>query len=401
MSDVLFDYLLVGLDKLQRQQSYYPYPPELVLAMNQLANLQEGRYPKTFPAFLTELEQPVSDWFPHVEQLPAGIIPDAPLLYRGQLDDMAIQYLDNRALQQTTSLTDMRSAQENQLMVDLIARARNDYARAETPDEMRAVEKAYADARRFLVEHPFTSWQKLKQSLRRNRYQAHIEDMYNRVESVHYLAREGKKLLVCNRCGPIQETVSGRQDSLKPSACRGRCPTRTGWDRIPADANMFVLKRAIQERTMIPGKAEIELYTALQGLMASQQETILTQVRLYPAVDQYDLQLRFELTSRNGDIEEVVWAVDVKDYRLPDVLGREIKLKLDDSIEKAFPDYLPNLVWQRAFYIVPDYREVARDGYCDALRLACESDRFQNLTVMTSGEFIQHVKKVIWEHSDV
>lgn len=164
---------------------------------------------------------------------------------------------------------------------------------------------------------------------------------------------------------------------------------------------MFVLKREIHKRTMIPGKAEIDLYRVLLNLMETQDEIILKHLRLYPAVDLYDLQLRFEYRDKDGDLRKEVWAVDVKDYHIPETLGNEVKPKLDAGIHDAFPVFPSNLAWHRAFYVVPEYREIARDGYCDTIRVSCGSDRFRNLDILTDSEFIQLVKRKVWEHSNV
>lgn len=402
MSRMLFDYLIVGLDKLQRQQSsYYPYPTELKLAMNQLAKLLGDKHPKTFPALLDMLENPIGEWLDGID-LPTPLISEAPLLYRRQLDDMAIQYLEDHKLNAVGSFIEIQSTQENSLMLELIAEARRHYAIANTDEDRMEVEKAYTDARRFLVENPVTLRQKFKQTFRFHRYKEKIWAMYDKIEDVHHLAYEAGNLLICQECGPIHETASGTQDSLKPSACKGRCPTRTGWDRQALNVkNRFVLKRAIQERTMIPGKAEIDLYKTLARILEAQEEMILTQVRLYPAIDQYDLQLRFEFYNREGEIQEEVWAVDVKDYHIPQVVGNKVKSMLDESLYRAFPNYLPKLEWHRAFYVVPDYREVARNGYCNEFCIACQSDRFHKLDIMTSSEFIHSVEHKIWENTSV
>lgn len=174
MNKMLFDYLIVGLDKLQRQNgTYYPYPPELILAMNELANLLGSNYPKTFDALLSLLEAPVGEWLPDTD-LPDPLIPEAQILYRKQLDDIAIQYLEDHQLEEVGGFTDIQSTRENQIMVDLIRQARQEYAGADTLDNMMRIEEDYAEARYFLVQHPITSWQKLKQSFRNNRYREQI-----------------------------------------------------------------------------------------------------------------------------------------------------------------------------------------------------------------------------------
>lgn len=394
MSEILFNYLIVGLDKLQRQSEQYPYPAELRLAMNNLAIILGDNYPKTFPTLFKLLHAPIGDWLPNAE-LPSPLEPESSLLYRGQLTDEADDYLTGKGLQNIANFGDIQSIQENQLMLNLLTEARQQY---ENNDAI-AVENDYATARQFLIENPITTRQALVQKLRFNAYKSHIENMYDKVEDVQHLASKNGELLSCRECGPIHNVAFGQADSLKPTACKGRCPTETDWDTQAVTTNMFILKREIQKRTMIPGKAEIDLYKTMMKIMTRQKIQILKQVRLYPAVDRYDLQLRFEYSNRDGEMQEVVWAVDVKDYHKPQNLGNDIKPKLDEGIGKVFPNFLPNLKWHRAFYVVPDYREIANEGYCDILRGACESERFNELNIITSNEFIKSVEQLIWEHN--
>jgi hypothetical protein len=102
------------------------------------------------------------------------------------------------------------------------------------------------------------------------------------------------------------------------------------------------IDRAIRTFIAAPGRAELRLAGRLQKLGLA--------VELWPSFDAYDLRVVFPDGS--------AWAVDVKDWANPFLLGRQVR---------AIP---PTPSWDRAFFVFPQDR-LRRPDYLRAFLHAC------------------------------
>lgn len=359
LPEEVFPYLAIGLAKYTDNEQKYPYPDELFYALNQLSLVMLGTYPNTITDLFELFEQPLEQWWPGT--LPAGVDPRFELLYEGTLDEQVVEFLLEYQIPDKATLRDLQIILDNQLMINILNMARN----ASIADPVGANED-YVAIRRYVITHPWTSNEQLRRQFRDLRH-IKIQD----VGGLYQEARSLQSILLhqsagtsearywnCPACGPLYQR-NKRLGSLKPNACLGRCPGPLGWQDLDPMNYPLVLKRGIHLRTMIPGTTEIQLY---QWLTQDAQSTTpeLQHVILWPGVDCYDLQLRFQRSSQTSE----TWAIDVKDYKDPFALGKHIAQDKRHFTERT-------LEWQRWYYVYPSYREQQRSDYrACALRAA-------------------------------
>lgn len=347
----VFSYLAIGLAKYAENDNRYPYPDELSYALNQLSLVMLAKYPSTITKVFQLFETPLEQWWPGT--LPSGIEPRFELLYEGELDEQVIEFLLEYELPTNATLRDIQLILDNQLMVNILHTATS--ARSSDPD---SAQKEYTAIRQYIITHPWTSTEQLRQQFRDLRH-IKLQDvgaLYQDSRSLHstlLYRRAGMSEACywnCPACGPLYQR-NNRLGSIKPNACLGRCPGPQGWQNLDPVDHPLVLKRGIHLRTLIPGITEIQLY---QWLVQDAQTDIpvLKQVILWPGVDRYDLQLTFQYSAQKRE----VWAVDVKDYKDPFVLGRHIAQDNRQVSENA-------LDWQWWYYVYPSYREQQRSDY--------------------------------------
>jgi hypothetical protein len=99
---------------------------------------------------------------------------------------------------------------------------------------------------------------------------------------------------------------------------------------------------------------------------------------MWPEYDAYDL-----LVPLPGGQE---WAVDVKDWASPALLGRQIR-----PLPKA-PRH------DKAFIVVPDHRLSRRPGYLDIVTRNMRRAAASKVTVMSERQFIATVRDALAEH---
>jgi len=355
----VFSYLAIGLAKYAESELKYPYPPELSYAQNQLSLAMLTTYPSTITDLFSLFQKPLEQWWPGT--LPPGIDPRFELLYEGELDEQVVEFLLEYKLPAEATLQDVQVFLDNQLMINILNIARNAYI----TDPVGANHE-YTAIRQHVITHSWTSSEHLRQQFRDLRHikiqevGALYQDSRSLGSTLLYQrsGMRGPRYWNCPLCGPLYQR-NNRLGSIKPNACLGRCPGPQGWqDLDPAD-NPLVLKRGIHLRTYMPGTTEIQLY---QWLKQDLQPTLpaLQQVILWPGVDRYDLQLKFQRPTLTVDS----WAVDVKDYKDPFALGKHIAQDNRQVAESA-------LVWQQWYYVYPSYRETHRADYrACALRAA-------------------------------
>lgn len=342
-SSETFDRLVVGLAEFLRQGIKYPYPGLLCHACNKLAlEMIAVSYPHTFKGFLALLEEPVRAWYPL--KLPEEFDSDFGLLYEGELSEEANQYLyeeliERAKLPETATASAKQIALENFQFQRLLERLQKVY----TDSDPGAAQQEYVLLRRFLIEHPYTTLEELRQTFSRTR---HIS--LEEVGELYEDCLTNAPYWNCNRCGPLTEKY-GQLKGIKPKVCNDHRKDLSYIQQIPWQRGLRRIKFGIHCRVCLPGIPEMRLFRTLEQLH-EQHPNHLYVVHIYPGIDRYDLQLQF------GDGS--VWAVDVKDYSNPYNLA-----------PKLIPLYSEGeLRYDESFYVIPSQRLSQRENYIRILR---------------------------------
>jgi hypothetical protein len=111
-------------------------------------------------------------------------------------------------------------------------------------------------------------------------------------------------------------------------------------------------------------------------------ETHRIQVTLWPGVDRYDLRVVLP----KGE-QQLRWAVDVKDYATTRSLAQHIRTNPFKHFEED-----PALDWDRAFFVVPSYRERLEPGYVKQLKQRLKNDLPTNVRIINDQRFLHIVK---------
>jgi len=365
MSDVeAFDYLVIGLAELLRQDCKYPYPELFQRACNMLAlTMRDIPYPCTLAGLLKLLEEPVKAWYPLA--VTQAFDSDFGLTYDGRLSEEASRYfydelLERTQLPESASTITQQLAIENWQFQKLLDRLREKSDR-----DSELAQKEYVLLRSFLIENQYTTTTQLRQKFGKNQYikPQEVGDLYDDCdENVVYWN--------CDRCGPLNEKY-GRLYGVKPSVCNDHRESLSYVRRIASERELRRIKRGIHLRICLPGIHELQLFHKLEALQQNHQEQLCA-VLLYPGLDRYDLQLRF------GD--NTVWAIDVKDYRNPYQLAA-----------KLLPIYGEgSLQYNESFYVLPSYRVLSYDNYVQIVRE--EATKLPKSThILSNAEFERHV----------
>jgi hypothetical protein len=364
--------LVVGLEKCLRQRTPYPYPAELQYVMNVLS-LYMTNYPKTFPDLLTMFEKPVKDWW-CAGDIPDSFDPRLRLVYMGQITEALEDFLIEGELR-GIDLKRIMLHVDNLPFRKFYEQMRADYDQTQL-DEQIIIEAKYAHIRVFLIQHPFTTPAALRKEF--GLQWELLDKFYISVEPDSYVYRSEGIVLNCLVCGALKSSRDGNPTSVKLEVCQNRC--LTDWQEIFIEPHLKVVSEGVLRRIVIPGRVELALYIHLQDIQT--QFATLNSLRIYPGVDAYDLQLHFE----DGE----AWAVDVKDYRDPIALGREIE---------GGPFRYPQnnrLYWDRFYYVIPDERETHYPGYCDKVRREAGLEEAP-IHILPFSAFCRAVKKKVWE----
>lgn len=244
-----------------------------------------------------------------------------------------------------------RGDAEAELCEALIGKVRNLAAARRNQD-------GYVAFRRFLIEHPIATQDELSDAGSRREltpFAGTLHEMYERIPST---AIHNGQLLLCGHCGWTLERIHDRLRCGSP-----RCRTLTenfsrGTHTQPFDENEphLRVRKPIRQYVVAPGIYELNLAQHVWALGLT--------CHLWPSFDRYDLQVIFG----NGE----TWAIDVKDWKYPHLLGRRLT---------TFDDGEPD--WQRAFFAIPDARAAENRSYMTTLRELADTNAF---TILTIGE---------------
>ena len=229
----------------------------------------------------------------------------------------------------------------------------------------------YVAFRRFIIEHPVATRLEMISVLNS------INDEYLRellrdeaYETVPDDLESNGQVPICDRCGWtfVKESYGGtlRCADARCRRLEGKVPTRYRKSLLMGDGLRRVLA-GLARYTAQPGRLELGLYESLSELNG------LT-VELWPGFDSYDTGVTFP----SGE----VWAVDCKDSSRPVWLASTLN---NESIPRQ-------PIWQRAYYVFPDYRKRLDPNYERAFRSRWKSKQ-DGVKAVFSGQFLTSVER--------
>lgn len=164
---------------------------------------------------------------------------------------------------------------------------------------------------------------------------------------------------------------------IKPRLCGNHNQNQDYVRQVKWERGLLRIKDGIHQRVCFPGIPELNLYSALEALQEKYPE-YLHQVKLYPGLDRYDLQLYFS--------DGTVWAIDIKDVRDPYKLAKNLKPLYSEG----------SLRYDESFYAISDRCIANYPDYLEILRKAAKE--LSNATHLVSeNSFITRVNEKIAE----
>lgn len=327
-----------------------PYPKELQRSLDRLVLvcLRQGKTPpQSIPDLLSWCHQPLAEW---PLQLPedAG---KADTLLNGQIptnicDEWAIAGADVEA-----ELT------QKQLLLNVMQICKS----VEAPD-------SYAAFRHLLISKPvLTEFEFLQQC---------AEPLLTRLEEQIRAAYEpapescavNGDFYCCSNCENIMFRTEKGNLICVEERCRAKGISEQG-KAFPQKQQVLWLKRGLRRFIAAPGRAELRLAESLEELGKSRLK-----VELWPNFDSYDLRIVFN----DGE----AWAVDVKDWADPFLLGNKVKQK-----NPQIPNTPP---WKQGYFVFPDDRREQRSDYLRAFSNQCPLPKY--IKAKFESDFIKEVR---------
>jgi hypothetical protein len=121
-----------------------------------------------------------------------------------------------------------------------------------------------------------------------------------------------------------------------------------------------------------PGLAETELEAALRGKGGKRSAPEIG-IEMWPEFDAYDLRLTFA--------DGTAWAVDVKDWASPSLLGVRTR---------AFADAPAH---DRALIVIPAYRLRRREDYKRAFEHALDPGLRRHIEICTDADMVKRARR--------
>ncbi|WP_121432357.1 HU-CCDC81 and SPOR domain-containing protein [Actinomadura pelletieri] len=346
---------LVDLEKIGDLDTFtMPYPDEAQRVLNRTVLLclrRQARPPRSLPELIDWATEPVADW---PLSLPQGLVePDDRLLdarsarptelcheWAERARDVAVEHRDRQ----------------------IIRRAKEIFRGLGEPD-------GYAGFRRLLVEQPVLTEQeglRLVNDLVLAPARDLIQEIYREVPPAYL--NEGA-YATCERCLTLLTPMDDDEWWCERDQCRRIGPPPVGRRLRPEDVGeLLQLERPLRQFVTGPGRAEMRLAYRLTELGLS--------VELWPGFDNYDLRVTFP----GGR----VWAIDVKDWAHPGLLGRA-----------ARPIH-PEPPYDEAFWVVPAARAKARAGYVATFERN-RPDTASGLPLMVDDALVRRARKILRE----
>lgn len=355
----VFDYLVIGSKEYLDRDKKYPYPDLLRHAMNALALETKKSIPfsKTMNGFWKLLEKPVKDWCPS-HFIPEEFDRDFGLMDEGSLSEEANDYLaevllDKGGLSEYASTIVKQQAIDNSKFTKILDKLRNIY----NDIDPEIAQHEYLSVRRFLIENPYTTPSQIRKNFMRVKH-IYIEE----VGELYEECQENQTYWYCDRCGVLTEK-HGKLKGIKPRLCGNHHKDQSYVHEFKWETGLLRIKDGIHQRVCFPGIPELNLCSAVEELKETHPDC-LHQVKLYPGLDRYDLQLHF------GD--GAVWAIDIKDVRDPYKLAKNLKPLYSEG----------SLRYDKSFYVISDRCIANYPDYLEILRK--EAKQLSNATHLVS-----------------
>jgi hypothetical protein len=176
---------------------------------------------------------------------------------------------------------------------------------------------------------------------------------------------------LCGRCGCV--LIPLRDGGFRCELDRCRHDGREGPDRIEAAPDgLLQVRRPLRVFITSPGLAETELEATLRGKGGKRPAPAIG-VEMWPAFDTYDLRLTFA--------DGTAWAIDVKDWASPSLLGARTR---------PFADAPPH---DRALIVIPAYRFRRREDYARAFRHALAPGLQRHIEICTDADLVKRARR--------
>ena len=321
--------LVQGWSKEWNDRANY-CPEVLQRGLNKLAVmcLQHGKeFPRNLPEAIALFQLQFKDW-------PLPMVPS-------ELDESDVLLIEDIPSDLCYELTVDSTTDSGERIVDEL----DEEAMLEVREQCRLLSRQdiYIRVRKFLIKNPVLSVKDFLHECNAlpQRIRQAFESMYEYIPAS--VVTEGQ-IEKCSFCG---WTLSITQSGKRRCATQ-LCYVRTrGFGRIvktdtERQGVALRVKQGIVRYVVIPGLSELRLERRLARFGLD--------VKLWPNYDTFDLFVLFP----SGE----TWAVDVKDWANPFLLGSSLK---EFSKEPA---------WNRAFLVVPNHRASMRNRYAKAFEAA-------------------------------
>lgn len=322
-----------------------PYPVPLERGMHQLAahQIAVGESPVTGLQEVFDLaRQPLKTWGLDFDETLIGVGSDA-LIVRDKPTDLCLEWASEEDAEAYLQSEIMREVFD--LCID-----------QDIPD-------SYTAFRELLIRHQVLTALE-RQRLKRQPELKPLRDILMRAyRPAPRSATENGQYWLCARCGGLM-----LRDRTGFSCENMRCAGFGRNGSLSADEDVLWLEGGLRRYISRPGLPEIELQEQLESMELT--------VTLWPAFDAYDLHVV---------VNDLVWAVDVKDWSNPYLLGSKLA-------KKAIPAP-QNWVWNRAFYVFPDERARVQRDYLRAFESHWQAPARTRALMMS--DFIDLVKREI------
>ena len=227
--------------------------------------------------------------------------------------------------------------------------------------------ESYTEFRRLLVNQPVLTTNEmftLHKDLRLIPVMDLIEQIYDPVPDGY---RRHGTYTACGRCLTLLTPLTDGGWWCERDRCRslGSPPLGEVHDAEKVGTPLQ-LARPLRQFVTGPGRAEVELAERLMG------RRLKLRVEMWPEFDAYDLRVVFP--------DDHVWAVEVKDWASPALLGQKIT-----EVRATQP-------YDEVFLVVPDYRFRARPDYRDVY-LRHRSPGLAAMPLLTDRELVATAAK--------
>jgi hypothetical protein len=176
---------------------------------------------------------------------------------------------------------------------------------------------------------------------------------------------------LCGRCGCV--LIPLRDGGFRCELDRCRHDGRGEPDRVEAAPDgLLQVRRPLRVFITGPGLAETELEAALRGKGGKRSAPEIG-IEMWPSFDAYDLRLTFA--------DGTAWAVDVKDWASPSLLGARTR---------AFAGAPAH---DRALIVIPAYRLRRREDYKRAFEHALDPGLRRHIEICTDAHMVKRARR--------